>query len=122
MPEAAIEYREYEVGGIYYLFDLMPSITRETIQANMPKGTTEVVIPDGVKNISDYVFIHQLSLTSLVIPESAEGIAEEAFGVCSSLSVIVLPDASVANSEQYSITANQTVIPSIVFNQWKQNE
>lgn len=55
------------------------------------KGVVEVVIPEGITNISSSAFKDCTSLTSVTIPQSVLGIGSYAFSGCSSLASITLP-------------------------------
>ncbi len=50
--------------------------------------TTELVIPNGVKSISQYAFLGCNGLTSITIPDSVESIGTFAFNSCKSLSIV----------------------------------
>ena len=51
-----------------------------------------IVIPDGVKNISEYAFRRCTSLKNVIIPQTVKKIDEGAFFECSSLTEIRLPE------------------------------
>lgn len=51
---------------------------------------TNVVIPDGIRIISQYAFLGCNSLLSIDIPESVDYIAHDAFEYCSSLTAITI--------------------------------
>ena len=53
---------------------------------------TELVIPEGVTSIGNYVFYNCSSLTSINIPEGVASIGSSAFLGCSSLTVITIPE------------------------------
>ena len=55
------------------------------------KLVTELVIPEGVTEISDYAFIGCTELTSVTIPEGVTSIGEYAFFYCTRLTNIVIP-------------------------------
>ena len=61
---------------------------------------TDLVIPDGVTSISNYVFYNCTDLKSVTIPGSVTSIGEGAFYGCSSLTSIIIPDSvtSIGNS------------------------
>ena len=52
-----------------------------------------LVIPDGVTNISDYAFSECSSLTSITIPDSVTSIGDDAFSWCESLTSVTIPDS-----------------------------
>ena len=54
---------------------------------------TNVVIPDGVIAIADYVFCGCSNLTSIVIPDSITSIGDYAFFGCNSLTSITIPNS-----------------------------
>ncbi len=53
----------------------------------------DLVIPDGVTTIGDYVFYGCGSLTSITIPNSVTTIGSSAFSSCDSLTSITIPDS-----------------------------
>ncbi len=53
---------------------------------------TELVIPSGVTEIGDYVFLGYTSLTSVTIPEGVTSIGDSAFYNCTSLSSVAIPE------------------------------
>ena len=58
------------------------------------QGTnTNVVIPDGVKIIADYLFYCNTSLTDVTIPESVISIGDNAFYGCSGLTGLTIPNS-----------------------------
>ena len=56
------------------------------------KLVTDLVIPNSVTNIGDYVFYGCRSLTSITIPDSVTSIGDDAFHGCSSLTSITISD------------------------------
>ncbi len=54
---------------------------------------TDLIIPDGVTSIKQYVFDGCTSLTSVVIPDSITSIGEKAFRGCSSLTSITISNS-----------------------------
>ena len=54
---------------------------------------TDIVIPDSVTSIRDYVFRGCSSLSSLTIPDSVTSIGFGAFRYCSSLCSLVIPNS-----------------------------
>lgn len=61
---------------------------------------TSVVIPEGIKNISEYAFLDCSGITSIHLPSSVTALGTGAFSGCSSLQEIHLPPrlAKVGNS------------------------
>ena len=57
------------------------------------KGVTEVVIPEGVKEIGWRVFEHCTKLKSVKIPDSVVEIGSSAFLGCKSLTSVIIPDS-----------------------------
>lgn len=53
---------------------------------------TNLVIPSGVKSISNYAFIGGTGLTSVTIPKSVKSIGESAFGWCTNLTKVIVQD------------------------------
>ena len=54
---------------------------------------TELVIPEGIRELKDYAFSHCSSLTSVTIPDGVTSIGERAFNHCSSLASVAIPDS-----------------------------
>ena len=77
--------------GISGLGDLMSSSTTLYIGGNKVEG--DLVIPDGVTSIGDYVFYGCSGLTSVVIPDSVTSIGYYAFYSCSGLTSVTIPDS-----------------------------
>ena len=75
-------------------------------------ASTDVVIPDTVKEIGEHAFLNCSSLTSIIIPNSVTHIGEGAFVDCSSLTNIVIPD-SVIHIDSFAF-ANCSGLKSIV--------
>ena len=57
------------------------------------RGETEVVIPDGVKEIGHNAFDECKSLTSVIIPDGVISIGDSAFWGCSGLTSITIPNS-----------------------------
>ena len=81
----------------------------------------EVIIPNGVINISNAVFISCSGLISIVIPDSVTSIGKAALSGCYNLTSITIPDSvtSIGNrtfngcSSLTSIVSNATTAPTI---------
>ncbi|MEC8882459.1 MAG: leucine-rich repeat domain-containing protein [Pseudomonadota bacterium] len=71
-------------------------ITEQYVRDNMPAGTTEVVIPESVKNICSWAFNDCESLQSVVISEGVRNIGECAFRDCTSLESVVIPKSVIS--------------------------
>ena len=56
------------------------------------KEITELIIPDGVTSIGNYVFYNCSSLTSVTIPNSVTSIGRSAFSECASLTSVHISD------------------------------
>jgi hypothetical protein len=57
------------------------------------KNLQNVIIPEGVTEIGDYVFRGCSALTSITLPSTIEKIGESAFSGCSALTTIVIPES-----------------------------
>ena len=64
----------------------------ENLYLNNTK-VTDLVIPEGVDSIKDYVFYNCSFLTSVTIPNSVISIGYDAFSYCSSLTSITIPNS-----------------------------
>jgi len=62
---------------------------------------TDVILPDGLISIGDYMFSGCSALTHIILPDSLQSIGYEAFIGCSSLTAITIP-ASVVKIGAYS--------------------
>ena len=78
-----IEFTNYTANPLYYAGNLYLN----------GELTTELVIPNGVTSICDYVFCGYTSLTNITIPNSVTSIGEQAFLGCTSLISITIPDS-----------------------------
>ncbi|MEC8882455.1 MAG: leucine-rich repeat domain-containing protein [Pseudomonadota bacterium] len=67
-------------------------ITQQFVEENMPDGTTEVVISEGVESIGQCAFKGHTSLKSVVIPKSVKIIGRYVFFGCASLESVVIPE------------------------------
>ena len=72
-------------------YDLNPLFYAKHLYMN-GKEITELVIPDGVTNIANYVFYNCSSLTSVTISNSVKSIGSSAFSGCRSLTSITIPE------------------------------
>lgn len=54
-------------------------------------GLTSVTMPNSVKSIGNYAFLYCSGLTSVIIPNSVTAIGEFAFSGCSALTSITIP-------------------------------
>ena len=60
----------------------------------------DVVIPEGVKSISDFAFGLNSSMTSVTIPKSVTAIGEDTFSMCSGLKSFVVKSGNPSYSSQ----------------------
>ena len=77
---------------VWRIPDGITEITNEYVRDNMPEGTTEPVIPEGVKSIGDHAFSGCTSLHSVVIPDGVKSIGYGAFRLCISLQSVVISE------------------------------
>ena len=78
---------------------------------------TEVVIPDGVTELKNYVFYNCKNLTSVTIPDSVTSIGNAAFSSCSALTSVTIGDSvtSIGDEAFYNCTSLTSVtIPDSV--------
>ena len=75
-----IDFEDSDANPLYYAQNLY--LNNELI--------TELVIPNGVTSIKDYVFYNYSNLTSITIPNSVTSIGHHAFRGCSGLESIVV--------------------------------
>lgn len=78
----AIDFENYHANPVSYAHNLY-------INGNL---LTELIIPEGVTEIKNYVFDNCSALTSLTIPSSVTNIGVSAFYGCSSLTSITIPE------------------------------
>ncbi len=86
---------------------------------------TDIVLPDGLTDISDYAFCYCRSLDNIIIPDNVSAVGQYAFADCHSLTKINVPDKVTSISEytfskcyklnNVSIPANVTSIGSCAF-------
>ncbi len=77
-----------EISGLYEI-----NFCSHTLYIGGNKIEGDLVIPDGVKSISDCAFYNCSGLTSITIPDSVTSIGERAFSDCSGLTSITIPDS-----------------------------
>ena len=78
---------------------------------------TDLIIPDGIKEIYKYAFYSCFRLTSIVIPDSVTTIGESAFAGCTGLTSITIPDSvtSIGKNAFYNCTGLTSItIPDSV--------
>lgn len=78
-----------------YIWHIPPGIenlTKEYIEANMPKVTLEVVIPEGVRSIGAGAFEGYSNLIKIEIPSGVTSIGDSAFSGCACLMQIDIPE------------------------------
>ena len=78
-----INFSNYSSNPLYYAHNLY-------LNGNL---ITELVIPDSVTSIGNYVFTGCSALTSITIPNSVTSIGSSAFDGCSALTSITIPDS-----------------------------
>ena len=78
-----IDFASYDANPLYYAKNLY--LNGELV--------TELVIPEGVKEIKNYAFYNCTGLTSIEIPNSVTSIGHHAFYNCSGLTSIEIPNS-----------------------------
>ena len=75
------------------------------------KEIKAVVLPDGLKSISQHAFADCTALESVILPEGIEAIGAHAFRGCTALTCIVIPDSvtRVEGAEFYGCSALTSV-------------
>ena len=64
---------------------------------------TELVIPDSVTSVGDYLFVNCSGLTSVTIPDGVTSIGSKAFGACHDLTLVTIgKDVSEINYDAFS--------------------
>lgn len=94
-----INYYNYSFG-----YSKSPSKSPFTPNANLyvdKRLVTELVIPNGVKSISDYAFYGYSSIESVTIPKSVTSIGKSAFQDCSSLKELNIGGSSVIGESAF---------------------
>ena len=97
-----INYSNYSANPLYYAYKLYLN----------GKLVTDLVIPSGVTNISDYAFNGCTCFTSISIPDSVTSIGSSAFDGCKSLASIEIPDSvtSIGSSAFAGCTSLESVM------------
>ena len=101
-----IDFEDWDANPLYYADNLYLN----------GKLVTDVVIPDGVTKISDYLLSCN-SLTSVTIPDSVTSIGGYAFNRCSNLTSVTIPDSvtSIGDSAfRYCSSLASVTIPDSV--------
>ena len=78
-----ISFNEYTNNPLYYAKNLYLN----------GKLVTNLVIPNDVKEIKNYAFVHCDGLTSITIPNSVTSIGNSAFAYCDGLTCITIPNS-----------------------------
>lgn len=105
-----IEFENYMANPLYYAKNLYLNNTK----------VTDLVIPEGVDSIKDYVFYDCSFLTSITIPNSVTSIGNYAFEGCSSLTSITIPNSVTEFGDDILANCNNIQIlnaPAQIFNQ-----
>ena len=78
---------------------------------------TDLIIPNNVSHLNDYVFCGYKSLTSVTIPDNVTSIGESAFEGCTGLKSITLPKVhSIGKSAFYGCTNLTSItIPNVIY-------
>lgn len=73
---------------------------------------TELIIPEGTKNINNYAFYGCSGITSVIIPDSVKTIGDSAFAKCSSLKSIVITEnvETIGSSAFYDCLALESLV------------
>ena len=104
-----IEFENYMANPLYYAKNLYLNNTK----------VTDLVIPEGVDSIKDYVFYDCSFLTSITIPNSVTSIGNYAFEGCSSLTSITIPNSVTEFGDDILANCNNIQIlnaPAQIFN------
>ncbi len=86
---------------LYTLLFLEPNAYLVNILYLNGNLVTDLVIPDSVTSINDYVLSNCDNLTSVIIPDSVISIGMSAFSNCDKLTSVIIPD-SVTNIEDFA--------------------
>lgn len=118
LTSATFESPDTRLGfGVFDGCSLQAAITQGDTYYKCPAGTTEVVVPEGIKHIAAAAFGGCSQLQSVSLPESLETIGYNAFNNCSSLSEIIIPENvdTLGQSAFYHCTAlREITIPESV--------
>ena len=96
-----------------------PLAYAENLYLNNTK-VTDLVIPEGVDSIKDYVFYSCSFLTSITLPNSVTSIGNYAFEDCSSLTSITIPNSVTEFGDDILVDCNNIQnlnAPAQIFNQ-----
>ena len=102
--------------SMYYIQDSI-LYSKEKVMISCWSNNSNIIIPNGVKNIGDNAFSWCKSLTSIEIPDSVKSIGNGAFWGCESLTSIEIPDSvkSIGNEAFYRCTSLTSIeIPDSV--------
>ena len=102
-----IEFENDMANPLYYAKNLYLNNTK----------VTDLVIPEGVDSIKDYVFYKCSFLTSITIPNSVTSIGRSAFSGCSSLASVTIPNSVTSIGSfafYYCLSLTSVTIPNSV--------
>lgn len=86
----------FMVPGVVWAADSDFVIDENGVLVKYTGSDTDVVIPEGVTSIDDWVFRDCISLTSITIPDSVVSIGNYVFWRCSNLIDITIPDSVIS--------------------------
>jgi len=106
-----ISFHHAEVSPLFYSYNLYLS----------GEKVTDLIVPDSVTEIGDYVFYSCTSLTSVTIPDSVTKIGNSAFYDCTSLTSVTIPDSvtKIGNSAFYDCTSLTSILFDGAVPQWQ---
>ena len=81
IPEGVVELKQYAL-----------SLNKQTTSIDTTSVLTGIILPNTLKVIGDYAFLHCNSLKELVIPETVETIGSYAFAYCFGLTNLNMPE------------------------------
>ena len=135
IPDSVTEIGDYAFGNCtgltnVYISDLKayieinfasiysnPTCYAENLYLNGELLTGDIVIPDGVTKIPNYMFQNNKNITSVTIPESVTSIGDYAFWNCTGLTSVTIPGSvtSIGDRAFYGCTSLTSVtIPGSV--------
>ncbi len=85
-------------------------------------GLTSITIPNSVTSIGDYVFYSCSSLASVTIPNSVTSIGESAFNKCSGLNSVIIPNSVTSIGQNAFDGADITTVFSLIEDPFKIEE
>lgn len=98
IPESVTSIGSYVFSNTQWVSDMMEKaplviVNNVLVEADWYNCEGDIVIPDGVTEITDFVFLDCHNITGITIPGSVTDIGRSVFSGCSGLTSVILPES-----------------------------